>query len=356
VPADTRVSLDYQLIRRDPVIQLIQYSMVSNPGFRDSPELSEVLQAQALELPDRANPRTRELVDRWRQDTPGDEDFVRRVLDHFNRQPFQYSLDAPLLGRDSVDEFLFETRTGFCEHYASAFAVMMRMAGIPARIVTGYLGGWYSPLGDYLLVRQSDAHAWTEIWLPGEGWTRVDPTAAVSPLRVQQGSLGALAGPRHLLDYRWLRQARNTVDVVQQRWNDWVIEYGASQQAQLFEPLGLNRLTPAMLVTLLFLVIAAFSAILFPIVLRIRGPGRHDPVHRAWRRFLRRLESAGFQAKASSGAIELAAAAAKRLPDDAGPIHRIADLYSRCRYAPEPPPVPALQEAVREFRPSGKSA
>jgi hypothetical protein len=253
-----------------------------------------------------------------------------------------------------VDEFLFETRTGFCEHYASSFAVMMRMAGIPARIVTGYMGGWYNPLGDYYLVRQSDAHAWAEIWLPQSGWTRVDPTAAVSPLRIQQGSLGALSAPRHLLDYSWLRGMRNSIDIVQQRWNDWVIEYGARQQARLFSPFGLENATPAMLVGLLFLARAVFGVILVPLVLRIRGPARLDPAQKAWQIFLRRLERAGYLARPSSGPLELAELAAGKLPGDAGPIHCIAGLYTRCRYAPGPAPVPDLRQAVRDFRPTRK--
>jgi transglutaminase-like putative cysteine protease len=355
-PEDSRLTLDYQLIRRDPVIQLLQYSVVSNPAFVDTPQLPVTLRAQALNVPEGSNPRTRQLMDRWRGETPGDRELVRRALDHFNQNPFSYSLNVPALGRDSVDEVLFETRTGFCEHYASAFAVMMRMAGIPTRIVTGYMGGWFNPLGDYYLVRQSDAHAWTEIWLPDSGWTRVDPTAAVSPLRVQQGSLGALSAPRHLLDYRWLRRARNSLDIVQQRWNDWVIEYGASQQMRLFTPLGLDRATPAMLVSVLFAAIFIFGAILVPIVMRIRGPGRTDPIQVAWRRFLRRLETAGFASRPSSGAIELATEAAEMLPQAASSIRHIAELYTRCRYAPGLQPLPELQAAVKEFRPSRKRA
>jgi transglutaminase-like putative cysteine protease len=355
-PDDAKLTMDYQLIRRDPVIQLLQYSIVSNPDFIDTPDLPVTLRAQALELPEESNPRTREWVERRRGETPDDRAFVQRVLQHFNQQPFRYSLESPLLGRHSVDEFLFETRTGFCEHYASAFAVILRMADIPTRIVTGYMGGWYNEMGGYYLVRQSDAHAWTEIWLPGEGWTRVDPTAAVSPARVERGSLGALSAPRHLFDYPWLRNVRNSVDIVQQRWNDWVIEYGARQQSRLFAPFGFERATPAMLVSLLFLAIAAFGAILFPIVLRIRGPGRADPVQRAWQRFLRRLEAAGISAQPSTGALELAAVASLGLPQHAAAIQRIANLYTRCRYACDPPPVPELQEAVSEFRPTRKSA
>jgi len=356
IPPDTRLTLDFQLIRRQPVIQLIRYGMISNPEFIDTPELSSPIRLQALNLPDESNPRTRDLVKRWRRETPGDEEFVQRVLQYFNREPFYYSLEAPVLGADSVDEFLFETRTGFCEHYASSFAVMMRMAGIPTRVVTGYQGGWYSDLGNYILVRQSDAHAWTEVWFSGRGWTRVDPTAAVSPLRIQQGSLGALNAPRHLFDYSWLRGLRNSADVIQQQWNDWVIEYGASRQAQLLAPLGLEPMSPVMLVSALFIALALFSAILFPIVLRIKGPGHKDPVQLAWRIFLQRLEKAGIKTRPSDGAIEVAKTAASRLPADSDTIRRIANLYTQSRYAPVAPPFIELKQAIHEFRPKKKSA
>lgn len=354
IPSDARLTMDFQLIRERPVIQLIQYGIVSNPGFTDTPKLSAPLRFRALDLPENRNPRAWRLVQKWRRETPGDADFVQRVLDHFNQEPFHYSLEAPLLGADAVDEFLFDTRTGFCEHYASTFAVMMRMAGIPARVVTGYQGGWYSELGNYLLVRQSDAHAWTEVWLNDGGWTRVDPTSAVSPLRVQRGSFGALNAPRHLLDYSWLRSLKNSSDVVQQRWNDWVIEYGAGRQARLFDSFGLERTTPAVLVSVLFLVIAVFSAIVFPIVMRIKGPGYKDPVQQAWQKFLHRLAKAGFRGQPSDGAIELGVAAARELPADARAIHRIANLYTRSRYAPAPPPYSELKHAIRDFRPNKK--
>jgi transglutaminase-like putative cysteine protease len=350
-PPDARLTMDFQLLRQDPILQLMRYSLVSNPDFVDMPRLPVTLRQQALDLPEGSNPRTRALIERWRQDTPDDRQLAQRALDYFNREPFHYSLDAPLLGRHSVDEFLFDSRTGFCEHYASSFAVMMRMAGIPSRIVTGYLGGWYNALGDYYLVRQSDAHAWTEIWLAGNGWTRIDPTAAVSPLRIRQGSLGALSEPRHLLDYSWLRGMRNSVDIVQQRWNDWVIEYGARQQMRLLAPLGLERASPAVLVATLLLVLGAFGAVLVPLVLRIRGPARRDPVLKDWQRFLHRLERLGFAVRASSGPMELGDAAAADLPAHAQPIRHITGLYTRCRYAPGPAPEPEFRRAVHAFRP-----
>jgi len=354
-PSATTLTMDFQLIRDQPVTQLLEYSVLSNPNFTDMPELSAVLHTQALSLPEDRNPRTRKLIGEWRRQTRGDQELLNRVLRHFNEEPFHYSLEAPLLGTHSVDEFLFETRSGFCEHYASSFAVMMRMAGIPTRIVTGYMGGWYSEFGEYVLVRQSDAHAWTEVWLPEKGWHRVDPTAAVSLLRVQQGSLSAISGPRHLFDYAWLRNARNSFDIVQQRWNDWAIEYGADRQSKLFAPLGLEKMNPVMLVSILAVAIAVFSAIVFPIVLRIKGPGQKDPVQAIWRKFLKRLEKAGFVVLPSYGAIELADAASVELPGDSTGIRRIAGLYSRLRYAPNPPPLADLKHAVQQFRPNKNS-
>jgi transglutaminase-like putative cysteine protease len=350
-PEDARVTLDFQILRKDPVIQLLEYSLVSNPEFVDMPALKHAIRGEALQLPEDANPRTRELVERWREQTPGDLDFARRVLDHFREQAFYYSLETTLLGADPVDEFLFDTRSGYCEHYASAFAVMMRMAGIPARVVTGYQGGWFSELGDYVLVRQSDAHAWAEIWLAGSGWTRIDPTAAVSPSRVRQGSLSAVGDPRHLLDFAWLRRVRNSADIIQQRWNDWVIEYGARRQAELFMPVGLGRVSPAQLTIILFVVIGILGAVLFPFVMRIRGPGSNDPVQRLWARFLKRLGAAGFTAPPSHGSTELSAAAARALPADATAIRRIGRLYTLCRYAAVPAPLQDLKQEVARFRP-----
>lgn len=353
-PEDTRVTLDYQLIRQDPVLQLLEYSMKSDPSFVDSPELAHTLRMQALDLPPSSSPRTRSLISRWRRETPNDRRFIDRVLAHFNEQAFHYSLESPLLGEQPVDEFLFETRMGYCEHYASAFTVMMRLAGIPARVVTGYQGGWYNRLGDYVLVRQSDAHAWAEVWLNASGWTRVDPTAAVSPQRILDGSLSVLSDPRHMLDYSWFRNLRNGIDLVQQRWNDLVIEYGAKRQQKLLSPFGLDRLTPPMLVVLLFVVIAAFSALLLPLVLRIRGPAAKDPLQQIWTVFLKRLATAGYRADTSSGPWELAEQAGRRLPESAAAIRSIADIYGRCRYAPDSPAPGDLKQAVRQFRPKKK--
>jgi transglutaminase-like putative cysteine protease len=354
-PPNARQTLDFQLLHQKPLVQLLKYSITSYPDLLDAPELGDPLRSEALEVPEDSSPLTREFIGGLRLQAPSDAAFIRRVLEHFNQQPFFYSLNSPLLGNQPVDEFLFDTRTGYCEHYASSFAIMMRLGGIPSRIVTGYQGGWFNAMGNYFLVRQSDAHAWVEVWLADSGWTRIDPTAAVSPTRIEQGSLGALDAPRHLLDYSWLRNLRNSVDIVQQRWNDWVIEYGAARQRQVLSPFGLDRMTPSMLIITLFATLGVLGAILFPLVLRIRGPGYRDPLQQTWKRFLHRLRKAGFESRASDGPLEIGEAAAKRLPKDSGAIMRITNLYCRSRYSVSPPPLLEIKQAVSKFHPTRKT-
>jgi len=354
-PPETRIGIDFQMRRRRPVTQLLQYHMASNPDFIDAPELQVTLQKLALQLPEGLNPRTRELMRQWRHETPQPQALIQRILDYFNQENFQYSLDPPPLGKNAVDDFLFNTRNGYCEYYASAFAVMMRMAGIPSRVVTGYLGGWYSELGDYLLVRQSDAHAWTEVWLEHKGWTRVDPTASVSPLRVLRGSREALYASRHFLDFAWVLSLRNGFDVLEQRWNKWVIEFGAQNQARLFSSFGLKYLSPAGLVAILFAILAVLAYLLLPLIFRTIGPGDRDPLRLAWEKFIRRLNKTGFSPQPSDGAQELAQAAAEHLPAHSAEIFNIAGLYNRYRYSPRPPGLEEIQTAVKNFHP-GKRA
>lgn len=352
VPSDTRLTMDFQMLRRTAVTQLARYQVTSNPDFVDTPNLSQVLRNSALQLPQGLNSRTQDLVDEWRAQIPDDLAFAQRVLRHFNEESFHYTLDAPLLGLNAVDDFLFRTRAGYCEHYASSFTVMMRMAGIPARVVTGYQGGWFNEFGDYMLVRQSDAHAWSEIWLEGQGWTRVDPTAAVSPARVEQGSLGALSDPRHMLDFGWVRTVRNGFDVMQRTWNDWVIDFSAAEQARLFAPLGLKNVDPKGLMAILLGVIAVLSAILMPLILKTQGPRRRSPLQATWMGFLKRLEKAGVPSRPSMGASAIADTAAQSLPSNAGEIRHIAELYNRYRYSGSPPQFRELKEAVKSFKPS----
>ncbi len=358
VPTGTRLSMDYQLITNQPITQLRTYAMASDPGFRDNPDLKLPLLRAALELPQGFNPRTARMIAEWRAETPSDGAMIQRALAYFNQQNFHYTLNPPLLSRHTVDEFLFNTRQGFCEHYASAFTVMMRMAGIPARIVTGYQGGWYNNLGSYILVRQSDAHAWSEVWSKGTGWIRVDPTAAVAPERVEQGSVDSLAQRRHMLDFAWLLHARNTFDLLQRGWNNWVVAFDSVKQSRLFTNFGWGFFDSMKLVIAMIagiLVAAAASFLLMPLILKLRSSRHQDPLVRLWQKFNRKLGKAGFTTNPSMGPRELATMAGGQLKYADEGINRIAELYILCRYSPTDGDPAELAALIKGFHPPQQS-
>lgn len=355
VPRGTRLSMDYQLLSRRSITQLTDYVMASDPGFIDSPTLKQTLRTAALELPEGYNPRTAELMADWRKETVDDTEIIRRALVYFNQQQFHYTLNPPLLSRNTVDEFIFETRQGFCEHYASAFTVMMRMAGIPARVVTGYQGGWYSEIGSYLLVRQSDAHAWSEVWLDGPGWTRIDPTAAVAPERVEQGAMDLLDERRYMLDFEWLRDARNTLDLIQRGWNNWVVAFSSDRQSRLFSVFGWDALSAAKLVIAMIVAVVVISAMIFmlaPLFLKFRSAQKQAPIMRSWQKFIRKLAKAGFVAQPSMGPMELATNAGSQLDYTSDVISRIAELYMICRYSKDSSRQAELEVLIDSFKPT----
>ena len=170
----------FQVLREQPVNEVYRYEMRSYLQYRTG-QLTASERSLALQLPSRSNPRARELAEEWRARDPRPAALVGRALSLFREQPFSYTLSPPLLGFHSVDEFLFRTREGFCEHYSSAFVFLMRAAGVPARVITGYQGGERNELGEYLIVRQSDAHAWAEIHVPDLGWIGFDPANDTCP-------------------------------------------------------------------------------------------------------------------------------------------------------------------------------
>ncbi len=350
VPRGAKLTMDYQLYSSRAITQLRQYEMLSNPDFIDTPQLKSTVRAHALQLPEGFNPRTRELVERWREDTYQDDALVRRALQFFRSEEFVYTLNPPLLSRDTVDEFLFDTRQGFCEHYASAFTVMMRMAGIPARIVTGYQGGWFNDFGRYVLVRQSDAHAWSEVWLEGLGWTRIDPTAAVAPDRIEQNALDALGSRRYTLDFAWVRGLRNGFDLLERWWNESLIAFDSVRQSRLLESFGLEFLGARGLVILMVLAVAAVAVVLTPVIMRLRSVGRRDPATRTWSRFRKKLRAAGIDTRDSQGPLEVAEQACGQLSGRHGEIRAITDLYLRLRYAENTPDYRELEHAVRNFK------
>jgi hypothetical protein len=262
--------------------------------------------------------------------------YIDAVLAMFNQQEFFYTLEPPPLGSNPVDRFMFDTRRGFCEHYASAFSVLMRGAGIPTRIVLGYHGGEINPLGGHLIVRQSDAHAWTEVWLEGVGWRRVDPTGAVAPDRIDYGAsnaafegLGAawgLAAPSALLHKLSL-----TVDALSARWNEWVLGYGPDTQNRFMEWLGMqNPDWQKMLLTLLAIVAVIIMTISAMLMLRYRAPQK-DEATRLYTRFVKKT---GLQPDVGETPLRFAVRAeqARTLPP--ATIEAVTNAYLDARYGP----------------------
>ena len=238
-------SAELELLTARPVEERLRYAVTSNVAFELQAELSDAALSPWLTLPPGFNPATLAYAKQLRQSELDDGRLIAKALQNFRQAPFRYTLSPPLLGRDSIDDFLFTTRAGFCEHYASAFVVLMRAAGIPARVVTGYQGGEINPIDGYLSVRQSDAHAWAEVWLTGKGWTRIDPTAAVAPVRVEKNLASAL--PQRLLGgLLQLDLGRNSLlgtlrfnwDAVTNQWNQWVLNYSTDKQQDLLRALG----------------------------------------------------------------------------------------------------------------------
>jgi len=354
VPQGTHLSMDYQLIANRPITQLHNYSMASDPRFTDSPKIKQTLLRAALELPEGFNPRTAKMIAEWRAEATSDTSIVQRALTYFSQENFHYTLNPALLTRHSVDEFLFNTREGFCEHYASSFTIMMRMAGIPARVVTGYQGGYYNSLGSYILVRQSDAHAWSEVWVKGSGWTRIDPTSAVAPDRVEQGSVNSLAQRRHMLDFEWLRDAKNTFDLLQRGWNTWIVAFDSAKQSRLFSGFGWGffdsaKLVLAMIAAILIAVAASF--LLLPLLLKFQYARNQDPLLRLWQRFCKKLDKAGFTAEPSMGPRELASMASGQLGNADEGIRQISELYILCRYSPLECDFAELAKLIKGFQP-----
>jgi transglutaminase-like putative cysteine protease len=356
-PPEAVLSHDFQLLAHEPVRRRLRYAASSDLRYRLQAELDAPTRRLALQLPDGGNPRTRLLGEQWAASEANGQAIVLRALTMFREQPFVYTLRPPLLGADSVDEFLFSSRRGFCEHYAGSFVFLMRSAGVPARVVTGYQGGELNPAGNYLLVRQTEAHAWAEVWLQERGWVRVDPTAAVSPRRVEAGVAAALpAGePLPLLsrgDFPWLHKLYLNWDALNNGWNQWVLGYNEKKQLEL-----LSRLTGSAVSwqEMAIWLMASVAAIILAISwLMLRGNRRRvDALQAAYLQFERKLARAGVQRQPYEGPLDFGRRVAAQWPAQAALIHAITRTYARLRYGKDAPTrqVEAFIRQVKRFRP-----
>ncbi len=348
-PPDAIISRDLQILSKDPVRTRIRYSGSSYFNYTLSAELSERERDLALQLPDDENPRSFALAKSWKESKLSPQAIIQAALNLYTQDKFTYTLTPPILGRNPIDDFLFNTRRGFCEHFSSSFVFLMRAAGIPARIVTGYQGGDINPVGNYLIVRQSDAHAWAEVWLQGKGWTRVDPTSAVSPARIESGIASAIPEGDVLpilarRDYPLLRKLYLNWDAVNNGWNQWVLGYDQKKQMELFERLTGSQLSWQDLTIAMMLALIVISLPVSYYLLRTRRI-KLDPLLRLYNEFQQKLEKSGLKRQAHEGPQDFGARAMRRLPGNAEEIKTIIESYTQMRYRSQ-----ISQQALERFK------
>ncbi len=355
----TLQAADLQWLVTRPVTDLLRYRAQSYPDFRYGPARRTAELQQDLELPAGFNPRTLALAAEMRRDpryAQADAPvLVNAVMERLRNGGYSYSLEPGVYGEHTADEFWFDRKIGFCEHIASAFVVLMRALDVPARVVTGYQGGEINPVDGFFTVRQSDAHAWAEVWQAGRGWVRVDPTGAVSPARI--GSFQRLQAPRGVIASAIgyaspdiAAKLRATWEAVNNRWNQWVLNYTQSKQLDLLRDLGFSSPGWEELSYLLLALLVMASLV---------GAGwtlwehrQHDPWLRLLAQARTRLRTAGLELPAHAPPRQMAAA----LPRGTG--SHSADAFAALqawllrmethRYAPHPQA--SLAALRREFR------
>lgn len=363
--ADDRMLLrrDYQAQSIRRVNQRLTYDATSWFSFRADAGREGNAQRRARALPPDSNPRSRELAVQLREAAASDEAYINVVLSRFRDDGFSYTLSPPVLGDNPVDEFLFETRAGFCEHFASAFTYMMRAAGIPARVVTGYMGGEFNPLDDTLTVRQYDAHAWSEVWLPGQGWRRYDPTAVVAPGRIDQGSNEVLQEQEDFLqddmfslvrfsDSPLLNQLRYRLEMIDYAWNRFVLNYDQDMQFNLFSRLFGTVTKVKILLTILGFMVLALGLIAY-VVLRVPAQAARSPASRLYLRFCAMLARMGLARQRGETPQQYMQRVSQARPQWHADVEAITHLYVELAYVSrrqDPQKLQELQQRVRRFR------
>ena len=358
-PKGAFVLQDLELRSHRPVDQRVRYEMTSYLQYRNDEGASPFILRAATRFDPTRNPRTVALGRQWAEELNHDP---RRIIDRavllFNRE-FTYTLEPPLLdATNPYDDFLFNTKRGFCEHYAGSFALLMRAAGLPARVVTGYQGGEVNPLNNELIVRQADAHAWTEVWIADAGWVRVDPTAVVSPLRVENGVNAAL-GPIGMTSAMMAADKLGIIasmhfawQYMNSQWDQWVVGYNVDKQRQFFSDLGWRNVDWRTLAFwLMIAIVIVGGAVTLGLLVRERQP-RPDASLVAWNRFCAKLAAAGLVRAPSEGPLDFLARVKQQHPEWATQAEEITRRYVEARYGSgaSRDELKDLAERVRDFR------
>lgn len=345
VGQDALIGQDRMVSRRRAQTLLTSYDATSYTRYRLEPDLPQTFVRNLQRLPASFNPRTLALVQGWKAEGLQGEALVQRALELFNNE-FTYTLTPGLLGRDSIDDFLFNTKAGYCEHFSSAFAFMMRAGGLPARVVTGYQGGRANDVGNYWVVRQSDAHAWAEVWLEGRGWVRADPTSAVAPERIERGAQSLTP------ETQWDRMSRplfDAGDFIMRSWTYVVLRFDIAQQRSLLRLVGVDgSRSPQSGMALAAGVGLALGITLWLLLRRPRE--RRDRLGRAYAQFLARLARAGVGKAPHEGPLDFAERAAHDLPEAAENVLALGRRYAYQRYARDDPGTGEVERLCTDLR------
>ena len=348
LPPGSQLSADMQVLSLLPIQKLQQYNLSSYTSYV-LPANSKISAQRYLKLPETYSRdpgsnlyKSRELIAKLK-DPSNQKQTVDNVLNYFTTQNFYYSRQPPLLYNNPIDEFLFDTKRGYCEHYASSFTVLMRLAGIPARVVTGYQGGEINPIDGYMTLRQSDAHAWSEVYLGNKGWVRIDPTAAIPPGNIENADdalrlNSTLKKPSRLFELNWLskqsKKMRFAWDAVNNRWNQWILGYNNKKQKAFFAALGIPEISWQGLSQLLFTVLTALTGLLAFIVFSNQRKNK-DSTQNAYFKFIKKVKKRGIEKLLSEGANSFCQRAALKLPKDKRKMEEITFLYQELRYKKE---------------------
>ena len=351
---------DFRLFSLVPIEGEYMYRAVSWVEAAIEPELSDWRRKTELRLPHRNNPQTRQLAIDLRDSVDSDTDFIGAVLARFNTEPFVYTLQpGVLVGDNPMDQFMFQSRRGFCEHYAAAFVVIMRAAGVPARVVAGYQGGEVNPVNKTVIVHQFDAHAWAEVWLAGQGWVRVDPTAAVSPERIEWGLEQALAAegsfladstfsPLRYRNIPLINLMRLRYDALTYRWQSWVVGFNSDQQFHLLHDL-FGELDARKFGALL---LGSWALVLIPVaisLLRKRDTHQVSPLDRHYLLFCDRLATLGVTRQPGETPAQFAARSGRLLPALSPQLESITSLYYELAYSAGEAAVESSTDRLRQF-------
>ncbi len=358
-PAQTVRNASYQLLSSKNPQNRAEYQITSYTKFNTG-QITQKEMVDNLQLPERPSKKLVDLVAKLKGSSQNPRQLIKNTLNFFSNSDFYYTLRPPLMPEKPIEAFLLEHRRGFCSHYATAFVYLMRIAKIPARVVTGYQGGKFNEMGNFLEIRQANAHAWTEVWLEREGWIRIDPTAAIAPERIEQdvnidlqiayGEVNFLRNQSENILGKWLKHAGLIWDNVDYHWQLWIINYASSNQKSLLQLLGIQRLE-----MLGYLLIGIFS-VLTSVLIFIMFYKKHTPddiVLSIYQRFCSKIATKGLIQTTGEGAKDFAHRCKHKLPHLANQIDAVSSLYLQIRYGKlnSPDKIAELKSLVSSFKP-----